>query len=97
MKKEKPFNLASLTPETGFAISPRAEGLVEMFDKLDALQVGQSYRMPRTVLKTYASAKSAHKRNTSKVFIYRILDKYYFRCWRVANDTILRTSRKAKK
>src|SRR6188768_1591409 len=94
--KAKQFDMNYLVPETGITITPRSEDTIEMFNKLDALQIGQSYKMPSSLTRVFNNARSTHKRHTKKVFISRKIDNYNIRCWRLADDTILVT-RQAKK
>jgi len=99
MKKQtdKKFSISDLRPEQGMQISgarPRTAEAEEMIGKLNALKVNESYTMPRIVEKIYASAKTTLQRSSKKVFIYRTLDKYSFRCWRIADGTVLKTKRK---
>lgn len=94
----KKFDLASLQPETGISISLRSnEQTVEIFNKLNELAVGQSYKMPMELFTQFTNAKVALKRNEKKVIISRKIDKFNFRCWRVADDIKLRTMTKKKK
>ena len=98
MTKEKTngeaFDFASLAPETGISITPRSnEQVIELYNKLDQLEVGQSYRLPMELFVTFRNAKVNLTRTTKKVIISRKLDKYNFRCWRLADETKLTTKR----
>lgn len=90
----KAFDLDSLVPESDVTLIPRTnEETVKMYEVLDKLAVGQSYRMPMNLIRTFTNAKVTHKRVTKKVFIFRKVDTYNFRCWRLADDTKLSTRR----
>ena len=93
----KTFDLASLAPEEGINVTPRSEESLLMYKKLDELGVGQSYKMPFDLLRIFTNARTAHKRITKKVFIFRKIDKYNMRTWRLKDDTILTTRRKTTK
>lgn len=95
-KNGKTFDISSLKPETGVVISPRSEDTTAIFEKLNELQVGESYKMPRTIQRSFINAKVTLHRTTGKVIIYRNLDKYNFRCWRKPDGTILTTRKKKK-
>lgn len=98
MKKKtvKTFDIASLKPEDGYDIVPKSEDTLVMFTKLNELKVGQSYTMPRSLLRIFVNAKVTLKRRHNKTFIYRNLDKYNMRCWRVEDGKILRAVTKRK-
>lgn len=88
------FDLSNLTPETGVSVTPRSnEKVIELYNKLDQLEVGQSYRLPIELFTIFVNAKTNLKRVAKKVIISRKLDKYNFRCWRLADDTKLTTRR----
>jgi len=92
------FDLSNLEVETGVSITPRSnDKVIELYNKLDQLQVGQSYRLPMELFRLFVNAKTNLKRVTKKVIITRKLDKYNFRCWRLADDTILTTRRASAK
>ena len=93
----KAFDLSALVPEDNVAITPKSEGTVEMYEKLNELQVGQSFRMPMELYRIYCNAKTTHKRLNKKIFISRKLDKYNFRCWRLADGTVLARPRQTQK
>lgn len=95
---KKDFDISSLVPESNIIVSPKSGETAKMYDKLNELEVGQSYRMPMDLFRIYTNAKTTHRRMTKKVFISRKLDKYNFRCWRLADNTVLVTrSNKRKK
>jgi hypothetical protein len=96
-KHPKLFNLTKIKIEDGIPMPIRTQGAKEMFAKLDELKVGQSYRMPKELVNTYTHARNIHKRTTGKVFTMRYLDSYNFRCWRLEDETVLRTQRTKKK
>ena len=91
------FDLATLAPEAGISVTPRSEESLMMYNKLDELTVGESYKMPFELLRIFTNARTAHKRITKKVFIFRKLDKFNIRTWRLADDTKLTTRRKITK
>ncbi len=96
--KTTKFNLAALKPEKGIELTPTTtEETLMMYAKLDELAVKESFRLPLTLKKDFDNAKHSHKRITKKIFIFRKLDSFNFRCWRVADGTVLKTSRKSKK
>ena len=91
------FDLTSLKPESGINVSIRSQDAREMYEVLDKLEIGQSYKMPISFTRIFTNARVAHKRTTGKVFILRKLDTYNIRCWRVADDTVLVRRTKKKK
>jgi hypothetical protein len=95
--EQKAFDLKSLVPEDGIVLAPRRQETVEMFDKLNELKVGQSYRMPIDLLRIYHNAKTSHRKLTKKKFIHRKLDSYNFRVWRIEDDAVLRMSQHVRK
>ena len=98
MKKPvKQFDLASMKPEKGLHIVPRSEDTIVMFNKLNELEVGDCYTMPKSLMRTFINAKTTLKRMEKKVIIYRNIDKYNFRCWRLEDGKILTTRRKKDK
>jgi hypothetical protein len=95
---KKSFDISSLQPESGLAVTPRTnEQTVEIYNKLNELAVGQSYKMPIELFVPFTNAKITLKRVANKIIISRKLDKFNFRCWRLADDTRLRTYSKKKK
>ena len=94
---KEPFDLNSLVAEDNIVLTPKSSETSEMYQKLDTLNIGQSFRMPMELFRIYTNAKVTHKRLTKKVFISRKLDSYNFRCWRLADDTILVTRQIKKK
>lgn len=93
-KDEKAFDLSTLEPETGISVTPRSnEFVIELYNKLDQLEVGQSYKMPMDIFRVFVNAKTNLKRVTKKIIITRKIDKYNFRCWRLADETKLSTRR----
>jgi hypothetical protein len=93
-KDETAFDLSTLEPETGISVTPRSnEFVIELYNKLDQLEVGQSYKMPMDIFRVFVNAKTNLKRVTKKIIITRKIDKYNFRCWRLADETKLSTRR----
>jgi hypothetical protein len=95
--KQKEFDPASMQVETGIKVAIRSQEASGMYDALDKLDIGQSYKMPAEAERMFTNARVAHKRTTKKVFIFRKIDSYNIRCWRVADDTILTRRTKKKK
>lgn len=92
------FDIASLRPEENVAITPRTnEQTVEIYAKLRELAVGQSYKMPTSLLVPFQNAKIALKRIEKRIIIFRKIDAFNFRCWRLADGTVLTTRRSTKK
>ena len=102
MTKEKTngevFDISNLSPETGISVSPRSnDQVIELYNKLNQLEVGQSYKLPMELFRIFVNAKTNLRRVTKKVIITRKLDKYNFRCWRLPDDTKLTTRRASAK
>ncbi len=97
VSKTPKFELSQLKPESNITVVGYSEETQLMFDKLNELEVGQSYKMPMDYLRIYNNAKTAHKRINGKIFIMRKLDKYNIRTWRMKEGTILRTPRGTRK
>jgi len=96
--KQVKFDIASLKPEIGVVVTPRTNELtVEIYEKLRFLEVGQSYKMPISLLTPFTNAKIALKRIEKRIIIFRRLDSFNFRCWRLADDVKLTTRRASTK
>jgi hypothetical protein len=89
--------LESVKIEKGVEVGFRSSGSGEMHDLLAKMEVKDSVKLPKTLFKQFAAAKTSLKRLNKKVFIYRNLDKYSFRIWRLADGTVLTTRRNLKK
>ena len=93
----KKITVADLKIEDGHTVALRSQETLEMYELLDRMGVNQSIKMPKELASTFHNAKNGHKRNGTKVFVYRNIDKYNIRIWRVEDGKVLRTLRNKRK
>lgn len=92
------LDFSKLKIEDNVPVAPRTANAQahEAFALLAKMSVGQSIRFPREMFRCFVSAKTSLK-ETGKVFIFRNIDKYNSRVWRVEDGRVLITPRKKTK
>ncbi len=93
VKKEFDLNLMRAESNIEPTRSSRVGESSLMMDKLNALKIKESYRIPMNFKRVFNSARTTLHKKTAKVFIMRTLDKYNIRVWRVEDGTKLKTKR----
>jgi hypothetical protein len=94
IKKDNSTGIPGVVVETGIPITSYSSITNKHYLVLDCLAVNENIRFPKSELKMFISAKSKFHRSSDKRFIFRTIDKFNCRMWRIADKAVLRTKRK---